>query len=72
MGSSTINTNMFHWTSQIFLVFLFTTMLLMMYVARLQHEDQLRDATVRTTRELREQMRIEKLRELQVCEKKNN
>jgi len=66
MGSSPISTNMFHYTSQIFLVFLFTTMLLMMYVARLQHEDQLRDATVRTTRELKEQMRIEKLRELQV------
>ena len=70
MGSS-VSSTVFHWTSQVFLVFLFTTMLLMLYMARLQHVDEIRDATLRTRRELREQLRLEKLRELQVSAWRN-
>jgi len=60
-----ISRKLFHYASQIFLIFLFTTMLLMMYVSRVQHLDEIQEDRRRTVQLFSEKTRLKKLRELQ-------
>jgi len=50
---------------EVFLLFVLTTMLLMMYAVRIQHDDYIRETIERTRSEALEQVRRERLRELQ-------
>lgn len=53
------------WVSHVFLVFVFTTMLLMMYASRMQHLDAEQNAVERRREAVREKIRLHRLKELQ-------
>jgi len=58
-------TGPFGWAVELLLVFIFTTMLLMTYVARIQHDDHLQATAQRQRAETLDRMRREKLARLQ-------
>jgi len=58
-------TSVFAVAIEVFLLFVLTTMLLMMYAVRLQHDDYIRQTIKRARDDALEQVRRERLRELQ-------
>jgi len=64
-SSSTRGTSVFAVAVEVFLLFVLTTMLLMMYAVRIQHDDYIRETIERTRADALEQVRRERLRELQ-------
>ena len=58
-------TGPFGWAVELLLVFVFTTMLLMTYVARIQNDDHLRDINQQVRARTLEKLRREKLARLQ-------
>jgi len=64
-SSSSRATSVFSVAVEVFLLFVLTTMLLMMYAVRIQHDDYIRETIERTRAEALEQVRRERLRELQ-------
>ena len=64
-SSSSRGTSVFSVAVEVFLLFVLTTMLLMMYAVRIQHNDYIRTTIERTHADALEQVRRERLRELQ-------
>jgi len=64
-SSSSRATSVFSVAVEVFLVFVLTTMLLMMYAVRIQHDDYIRLTIERSRADALEQVRRERLRELQ-------
>src|SRR6218665_1157666 len=64
MGSRS-SVDVLRWVSHVLLIFIFTTMLLMMYASRLQHLDDELNAVERTKEKARELIRVQRLKELQ-------
>jgi len=64
-SSSTRATSVFAVAVEVFLLFVLTTMLLMMYAVRIQHDDYIQETIERTRADALDQVRRERLRELQ-------
>jgi len=64
-SSSSRGTSVFTVAVEVFLLFVLTTMLLMMYAVHIQHDDYIRETIERARADALEQVRRERLRELQ-------
>jgi len=64
-SSSSRATSVFAVAVEVFLLFVLTTMLLMMYAVRIQHDDYIQETIERTRADALDQVRRERLRELQ-------
>jgi len=64
-SSSSRGSSVFAVAVEVFLLFVLTTILLMMYAVRIQHDDYIRETIERTRADALEQVRRERLRELQ-------
>ena len=64
-SSSTRGLSVFSVAVEVFLLFVLTTMLLMMYAVRIQHDDYIRETIERARVDALDQVRRERLRELQ-------
>ena len=64
-SSPSRGTSVFTVAVEVFLLFVLTTMLLMMYAVRIQHDDYIRETIERARADALDQVRRERLRELQ-------